>query len=136
MMMMMMNNNELHPVEMLLIAGLAVVEAVVVLAVALLGLVMAVAQWKPAAVEHSAPTPLPAMPLEPAAPAVEPAAPLPPAVPLLAAVAGDAADHLAPLNVTQLRRLARAAGLPPSLTRNGRRDALLLALAGLEVALV
>jgi hypothetical protein len=36
--------------------------------------------------------------------------------------------------VAELRRIARSAGLPRALTRTGRRDALLQALAGLEVA--
>ena len=144
---MMMNNNEVHPVELLLIGGLAVVEAVMVLAVALAALVLTVARWRPAplepAVEHSAPmAPLPAVehsapmaplpPVEHSAPA--PLPPAPPAVPLLTTLAGDAAAAMAPLNVAELRRQARAAGLPPALTRNGRRDALLMALAGLEVA--
>lgn len=53
----------------------------------------------------------------------------------LAALAAEAAEALAPLPVKELRRRARAAGLPRSITRSGRRDALLPLLAGLEVAL-
>ena len=38
--------------------------------------------------------------------------------------------------MAQLRTLARAAGLPRTLTHRGRRAALLQALAGVDVAMV
>jgi len=71
----------------------------------------------------------------PAAPAIEPApiAPLPPVT--LADLAAVAAEALEPLPVKELRRLARAAGLPRSITRTGRRADLVPLLAGLEVAM-
>jgi hypothetical protein len=42
---------------------------------------------------------------------------------------------LQPLTVAQLRHRARAAGLPRTLAHRGRREALLAALAGVELAL-
>lgn len=105
-------HKEAHPVELALIVAIAVGEAIAVLVVTLLAL----ARWSPAA------------PPEPS-----PMAP-PPAAHPLALVAAAAAEPLAALRVAELRRLARAAGLPRSLSRSGRRDALLSALVGLEVA--
>lgn len=105
-----------HPVELLLLAGLVALQATITLLVALAALLLTIARWRPAA-------------SAPAAPAAPPAPPL--QHPLLAL----AVDGLQPLTVAQLRTRARAAGLPRSLTRNGRRTDLLHALAGLEVAM-
>jgi hypothetical protein len=110
----MMNRSELHPVDALLLAAVVTLEAVAVLVVALVALVLAVARWRPAA---------------PAAAAAAPPTPHP-----LSVVAEPVVEALQPLTVTELRRRARAAGLPRTLSRAGRRDALLYALAGLEVA--
>lgn len=62
------------------------------------------------------------------------AAPRPPAPHPLALLATEAGLAASP--VADLRRRARAAGLPRSLSRSGRREALLQALAGAEVALI
>lgn len=59
-----------------------------------------------------------------------------PALHPLALVISDAEAELARCSVADLRRRARAAGLPRSLSHRGRRDALLLALAGSEVAMI
>lgn len=85
--------------------------------------------------EPAAPAPAPgpaAVALEVREP--EPAARALPAI-TLADLAALAAAALEPLPVAELRRLARAAGLPRSITRTGRRAALLPLLAGLEVAM-
>jgi hypothetical protein len=102
--------DELHPVELLILAAVLVAWAVVTIArtvlVPLVTLVLTI-------VSPSAAPPPP----EAAEPA--PAAPwLPPTLP-----------NLEPLPVTTLRRLARAEGLPACLSRSGRRADLLLALA-------
>ncbi len=54
----------------------------------------------------------------------------------LALLAAEVEAGLAGVTVAQLRRRARAAGLPRSLSHRGRREALLAALAGVEVAMV
>jgi hypothetical protein len=71
-------------------------------------------------------------------PAHRPAPPPPPAlVPCpLALLAAEVEAGLAGVTVAQLRRRSRAAGLPRSLSHRGRRDALLAALAGADVALI
>ncbi len=94
-----------EPVDLLLVLGLAVAEALATLLVAALALLLTLAGWCP-------PRP-PAAPLRPAL------APRPPA-PLVA--------PLEALTVADLRRLARAAG-HRSLARSGRRAELLQALA-------
>jgi hypothetical protein len=104
-------HNDLHPVEALLLVALVVAQAVVELAVALVALTTRTAS-------------APAAPPSPPAPTVHPLQP----------VAESVIEDLAPLTVAQLRRRARDAGLPRCLSRGGRRDALLEALAGLEVA--
>lgn len=103
----------LHPIEALLLAVLVVLDAVRVLAVSLVALLLTVAGWRP--------TPRRAAP---PAPIVHPVAEL----------ANTVIEALQTQTVAELRRRARSAGLPRALTRNGRRDALLQALAGLEVA--
>lgn len=108
-----MNRTELHPVEALLVAVIVVFDAAVVLAVSLVALLLTVAGWRPTPRKAAPPAPL-----------VHP----------IALLAGTAVDALQPQTVAQLRRHARSAGLPRALSRNGRRDALLQALAGLEVA--
>ncbi len=102
-----------HPVELLLVAVLVTLEAAAVLLTALVPLVLAVARWSPAAPAPEAPPPL-AHPL--------------------AVLADGVVAQLQPLTVAQLRTRARSAGLPRGLARTGRRDALLQALAALEVA--
>jgi hypothetical protein len=71
-------------------------------------------------------------------PANRPAPPPPSAlVPCpLALLAAEVEAALVGLTVAELRRRARAAGLPRSLSHRGRREALLAALAGVEVALI
>ena len=98
-----------HPIEVAIVLAWLVAEAVLTLLVAAAALVVAL---------------LP--------PGAAPAAP--PAEHPLITVAAAAAEPLQLLTVADLRRLARAAGLPRTLTRSGRRDALLTALVGLEVA--
>lgn len=102
----------LHPIEALLLAVLVVLDAVRVLAVSLVAVVLTVA------------TRLTPRRAAPPAPIVHP----------IALLASTAVDALQTQTVAELRRRARSAGLPRALTRNGRRDALLQALAGLEVA--
>jgi hypothetical protein len=53
-----MKNSEVHPIELALVAGLVVLEAVVVLVAAVVALVVTLAQWMPA----PAPSPAPAAP--------------------------------------------------------------------------
>jgi len=105
-------HNDLHPIEVMLLAALVIIEAVVELAVAVVALTTS----------RTAPAPV--------APAPAPQ----PTVHPLQPVAESVIEALAPLTVAQLRRRARDAGLPRCLSRGGRRDALLEALAGLEVA--
>lgn len=117
-----MNRTELHPVELLVLAGIALAWAIATAARLLLVPLLALVALTP-----RRPAPPPAAPVAAApAPAMHPLALL--SEPTLAA--------LQPLTVTDLRRRARAAGLPRCLSRSGRRDALLQALAGLEVAAV
>ena len=116
-----MNTNRPAPdaVALLLAVALEVAEALAVLAVAALALLLTLARWRPA---PAAVTPPP------------PPAPTVPAVHPLAVVAASVFEGLEALTVAELRRRARAAGLPRNLSRTGRRAALLPALAGLEVA--
>lgn len=102
-----------EPVELLLVLGLAVVRAALVLAAAVVALLLTLAGWRP-----------------PAPPAAAPVLAI-----TLAALAEVAAAELEALPVAELRRRGRAAGLPRSITRTGRRAALVPLLAGLEVAL-
>jgi hypothetical protein len=111
-----MNRSELHPVEVLLLLLVAVLalEAAWVLARAVLAplvaLLLTLAHWR---------------------------APAPPLAPLehpLALMAAGIADALAGMPVREVRRRARAAGLPRQLSRSGRRAYLLEALVALEVA--
>lgn len=115
-----MDRTELHPADALLLLALAVLWAVAVLAravlVPLVALLLTVAGWRPGA-------------LAPAA-----AAPVAAAEPPLAPVAEPIAEALVPLTVAELRRRARAAGLPRALSRSGRRADLLEALVALEGA--
>jgi hypothetical protein len=108
-----------HPVELLLLAAVVTLEAFAVLLAALVAVLLTLARWRPAPPE-TAPAP--------------PPAPAPPAVNPLQLVADAAVEALEPCTVAQLRHRARAAGLPRCLSHRGRRDALLEALAGLEVA--
>lgn len=95
-----------EPVELLLLAGLAVAEALLPLIAAALALLLALIGWRPRLREPR--------PLDRVMPAPTPAAPPAPA--------------LTGLRVVELRRLARAAGLP-QLAHRGRKAELLAALA-------
>jgi hypothetical protein len=125
-----MKSNEadalLSALVLLAVAAEAVLRGLLIPAAALL---LAVAGWGcPARRPAPQSAPRPAAPLPPAPPAVAPA-PHP-----LALLATEAS--LAAATVADLRRRARAAGLPRPLAHRGRRDALLQALAGAEVALI
>ena len=121
-----------EPVDLLLVAALAVAEALAVLAVAALALVLTLTRRGPAALPQAAPAePMPAAAPPAAATAAAPAITLAD----LADLAEVAAAELEALPVAELRRRARAAGLPRSITRTGRRAALVPLLAGLDVAL-
>lgn len=89
------------------------------LALALIALVLTLAGWRPAAAAAPASHGLPA-----ASPAIAIEAPLAAEPVAIARPSGR-------VTVAELRRLARAAGLPRSLTRSGRRAELLTAL-GME----
>lgn len=89
-----------HPVEVLIVAAWITAEAIAALLAALVAL-------------HRRRRP--ALPPAPAVLALPPAP--------------DPAPALDALNVAELRRLARAAGLPRALSRSGRRADLLAALA-------
>jgi len=104
---------ELHPVDALLLIALVVIEAVIVLAAAGVALAGALLPQPPR------PQPAPPAPL----PAVHP----------LATIAADVEQALAPATVAQLRRQARATGLPRPLAHRGRRADLIAALVALEV---
>lgn len=117
-----MKNSDIRPVELLLLAGLAALEAAATLLIALVALVLTIAGWKPASAAPERPTAAP-----------QPAAPIQPAAHPISELASQAAAALEPLTVTQLRRLARSAGLPRAISRNGRRSALLDELVALEV---
>jgi hypothetical protein len=118
-----MNRNDLHPVEVLLVAAVLVVWAVVTIArtvlVPIVALVLTVA---------GLPGPCRTVPTA--------TVPAPPQAHPLQTLATAAGAHLAPLPVRELRRLARSAGLPRTLAHRGRRAALLEALGGQEVALI
>jgi hypothetical protein len=145
---MMNTENNAHPLELLLLAGLVVLEAAAVLLVAAVALLLTVARWRPAARPAPAletvdgnpghalvesPLVAPESPDQGMPEPVEPASTAP-AVHPLAGLAEPVAEALEPLTVAQLRQRARAAGLPRHLHHRGRRAALLTALAGLEVA--
>jgi hypothetical protein len=104
---------ELHPVELLLLLGLAVVLAVRELTVALIGLAGAAAGWRAPMTPATAPA---AVELAPAAPMAHPI--------------GDALAELGALTVRELRAMAREAG-HRQLARNGRRADLLAALGAI-----
>lgn len=125
-----MTRNESHPVELLVLAFLALAWALMTVArtllVPALALLLTLAGWRPAA-----PQPEPVAPAPSEAPPAPIAASEAPAVVLTCAPEPVAipAPPLERLTVAQLRRLARAAGLPRTLTRSGRRAQLLEALA-------
>jgi hypothetical protein len=105
------------PVLLALAVAVLTVEALLVLTAAAVALALTVAGWRLAALP---PGPVPAAP----AAAVAPPAPVVAATPAPPAPAAQ----LDARTVAQLRRLARAAGLP-QLARSGRRADLLAALA-------
>lgn len=123
-----MTRTELHPLELAAVAAMALGWALWTVArlllVPALALLLTLAGWRPAP-RSAAPQP------QPVAPAA--AEPLPPAPAVLLACAPEpvaiAAPPLEGLTVAQLRKLARAAGLPRSLSHAGRRAQLLAALA-------
>ena len=94
-----MKNTEVHPIELALVAGLVVLEAVVVLVAAVVALVVTLAQWRPAA----APAPAAALVLAPTPIEPIPARPTPHPIAALA-------DRLAELNVATLRTMANVHG--------------------------
>lgn len=115
------------PVELLLVALVAIawvaLTAIRLLLVPVVALVITLLRYRGAPRQRSAAalakTPLLASAPEPEAPTAAPAPPwCPPTV-----------EPLEALPVAALRRLARDAGLPRCLSRSGRRDDLLLALA-------
>lgn len=116
------SNTAEHPIEVALVLAWLVAEAL--LTVLVVGVALVVVLLAPVELHRAAPAP--------AAPA--PAAP--PAEAPLAALAAACRSELEAVNVAQLRRRARAAGLPRPLTRSGRKSQLLDALASLEVALI
>lgn len=145
------SHNELGAVELLLLAGLALLWALWTVARLLLVPALAlllslccrassdgIAPAVTAAPE--APTPELIEAPQPAAAPVSAISPVPaltaPAAPPLAQLAEQAAAALQPLTVAQLRAQARAAGLPRALSRTGRRAALLEALSWADVALI
>lgn len=124
-----MNRNEAHPLELAALAVMAtgwalwtVARLLLVPAVALL---LTLAGWRPA--------PRVAAPRAAAPQPVAPPAPLPQAAAVVLACAAApvtiAAPPLEGLTVAQLRKLARAAGLPRALSHSGRRAQLLAAPA-------
>lgn len=115
-----MTRNEAHPLELAAVAAMALGWALWTVARLLLipaaALLLLALGWRPAT-RAAAPQPQPVAP----ASAV-----------VMACSAGPvaiAAPRLEGLTVAQLRRLARAAGLPRSLSHSGRRAQLLAALA-------
>ncbi len=137
-----------HPVELMALAALLLAEALLtvlrLLVVPAVAALLVLAGWRPgprAAAPQAQPVGAASAEPLPAADAAEPAGPAEP-LPQAPAVAMACAPEpvglepppLERLTVAQLRRLARVAGLPRSLTRSGRRADLLLALSGLEAA--
>ena len=123
-------HKELGAVELLLLAGLVALEAAATLLIALLALVLTIAGWSPASAAPQRPTAQVS-----AAPTPEPIQPAATPQPHpISELASQAAAALQPLTVAQLRRLARSAGLPRAISRNGRRSALLDELVALQVA--
>ena len=131
-----MTRNEAHPIELaalaLLALGWAVWQITRLLLVPAAALLLTLAGWRPA------PQPQPVAPASDEAspaPIASPEAPTPlPQAPAFALACAPepvaiAAPPLAGLTVAELRRLARAAGLPRTLSRSGRRAQLLEALA-------
>lgn len=110
---------DLHPVELLLLLGLAVALAVRELSVALIGLAGAAAGWRAPMAPATAPA-------RATAPAEIERAPMAPAAPMAHPI-GDALAELGALTVRELRAMARDAGYR-QLARNGRRADLLAAL--------
>lgn len=107
---------DLHPVELLLLLGLAVALAVRELSVALIGLAGAAAGWRAPMAPATAPAEIERAPMAPAAPMAHPI--------------GDALAELGALTVRELRAMAREAG-HRQLARNGRRADLLAALGAI-----
>jgi len=123
-----------HPVELLLVTALALGGALWTVARLLLvpaaALLLAALGWRPAPHQPEPVAPAPIASPEVAAPAAEPR-PRAPALllacaPVPVAIAQPPLDRLP---VAELRRLARAAGLPSVLSHSGRRAQLLEALA-------
>lgn len=96
-----MTKTEVHPIELALVAGLVVLEAVVVLVAAVVALLVTLAQWRPA----PAPSPAPAAALVLAPIPIEPIPARPTPHPIAAL-----ADRLAELNVATLRTMANVHG--------------------------
>lgn len=129
-----MTRTDAHPIELAALAVLALGWALMTVArlllVPALALLLVALGWRPAP-RPAAPQPQPVAP----APIASPEAPTPlPQAPAFALACapepvGIAAPPLDRLTVAELRRLARAVGLPRTLSRSGRRAQLLEALA-------
>jgi hypothetical protein len=109
-----------HPVEVLLLGAWLALEAAARLLTALVALLLTLAGWRPPFPEQESRLPKRVMPPRPAPPVT--------ATSRLPAVTPTSQCRLEPLTVSELRRLARAAGLR-QLGRSGRRADLLQALA-------
>ncbi|MEB3362174.1 MAG: hypothetical protein VKI42_08645 [Synechococcaceae cyanobacterium] len=134
-----------NPIEVAIVLAWLVAEALAVLVVAAIALIIALKPCSPGRAASQKRFWVRATELKPCSPGragkhfarlpKRPASPSPTATPL-AAAAALVASELETSTVAELRRQARAAGLPRSLSRSGRRDALLSTLAGLEVAMI
>ena len=100
-----MNKTEVHPIELALVAGLVVLEALLLLAAAVVALVLTLAQWRPTPAPSPAPSPAPAAALVLAPVPIEPIPARPTPHPIAAL-----ADRLAELNVATLRSMANIHG--------------------------
>jgi len=121
----MTTHTEAHPIELALVAGLAVALAVRELVAAAVALAGAIAGWRATGARVRAAAVAPAAP----AAAVAPAAPAAAVAPMAPAVhpIGERLAMYGQLRVRELRAIARAAGYR-ELARSGRRLELLTAL--------
>ena len=121
-------HTQAHPIELALVAGLAVALAVRELVAAAVALAGAVAGWRAPGARARAAAVAPAAP----AAAVAPAAPAAAVAPMAPAVnpIGERLAMYGQLRVRELRAIARAAG-HRELARSGRRLELLTALGAI-----
>lgn len=131
-----MNRTDLHPIEALILAALAVADALLTLLVAVLALLLTLAGWHPTKSARSAayaPLQQPSVPLpvESDTPAVMPASePLP----VACSTAAPLLPMLEALSVDELRQEARRLGIPRRIVRSLRKADLLPAIAGAAMA--